>query len=137
MQAQRILETVLYAENLDDTAAFYERVLQLQPRAREAGRHVFFRCGEGMFLLFNPKNTESHQVIIGSAEVPLHGSHGPGHVAFRMEEAEIPAWRAWLGEQGVHIESEVTWPQGGHSLYFRDPAGNVVELATPRIWGLT
>lgn len=110
MQAQRILETVLYAENLDDTAAFYERVLQLQPRARETGRHVFFQCDEGMFLLFNPKNTESHQVIIGGAEVPLHGSHGPGHVAFRLEEAETPAWRAWLAEQGVTIESEVTWP---------------------------
>lgn len=136
MQAERILETVLYAENLDATAAFYERVLRLSPVAREAGRHVFFRCGEGMFLLFDPRNTERHHVVIGGAAVPLHGSHGPGHVAFRMEEAEIPAWRTWLGEQGVPIESEVTWPNGGQSIYFRDPAGNAVELATPRIWGL-
>ena len=34
------------------------------------------------------------------------------------------------------IEQEVDWPRGGRSFYFRDPAGNSLELATPRIWGL-
>ena len=37
---------------------------------------------------------------------------------------------------GVPVESEVSWPRGGASLYLRDPAGNVVELASPAIWGL-
>jgi hypothetical protein len=36
----------------------------------------------------------------------------------------------------VAIEHEATWPRGGRSFYFRDPAGNSLELATPRIWGL-
>ena len=35
---------------------------------------------------------------------------------------------------GVPIEAEIAWPQGGHSLYVRDPASNSVELATPSIW---
>ena len=36
----------------------------------------------------------------------------------------------------VSIEAEVEWPNGGFSIYLRDPAGNSVELATPSIWGL-
>jgi predicted enzyme related to lactoylglutathione lyase len=36
----------------------------------------------------------------------------------------------------VAIEKIVDWPGGGRSLYFRDPAGNSLELATPRIWGI-
>jgi catechol 2,3-dioxygenase-like lactoylglutathione lyase family enzyme len=53
-----------------------------------------------------------------------------------MEEGEIAAWRERLAENGVPLEAEVRWPNGGHSLYFRDPAGNSVELVTPRTWGL-
>jgi hypothetical protein len=29
------------------------------------------------------------------------------------------------------------WPRGGMSLYVRDPAGNCVELASPRLWEFT
>jgi hypothetical protein len=28
----------------------------------------------------------------------------------------------------------VTWPNGALSIYFRDPAGNSIELVTPNIW---
>ena len=35
---------------------------------------------------------------------------------------------------GIEIESEVTWTRGGRSLYFRDPDGHLVELATPGVW---
>jgi catechol 2,3-dioxygenase-like lactoylglutathione lyase family enzyme len=57
-------------------------------------------------------------------------------VAFGVRESELPAWETWLGEHGVAIEQTIDWPDGGRSLYFRDPAGNSLELATPRIWGL-
>ncbi|MDF2970539.1 MAG: glyoxalase, partial [Microvirga sp.] len=39
-----------------------------------------------------------------------------------------------LGERKIPIESRVTWPRGGTSLYFRDPDGHVLELATPGLW---
>ena len=41
-----------------------------------------------------------------------------------------------VAAHGVGIESTVEWPQGGRSIYFRDPAGNSLEFAEARIWGL-
>src|SRR5439155_10614240 len=65
-----------------------------------------------------------------------HGATGPGHFALGIEAEAIDAWRQLLQEHGVLIEKEVAWPRGGRSMYFRDPAGNLVELVTPGIWGL-
>lgn len=132
MQPLRVLETVLYAGDLDASEAFYERVLGLEVESREAGRHVFFRCGEAMLLVFDPQATAAT-----TGKVPAHGATGPGHVAFAVEsDGELDGWRASLEAHGVPIESEVAWPGGGRSLYFRDPAGNSVELAQPALWGL-
>jgi catechol 2,3-dioxygenase-like lactoylglutathione lyase family enzyme len=39
-----------------------------------------------------------------------------------------------LAAQGVVVESRITWPRGGTSLYFRDPDGHSVEVATPGLW---
>lgn len=131
----RVLEACLYAADLDAAERFYAQVLGLQRYSSVPGRHVFFRCGDGMFLIFNPERTSAEASIVGGAIVPTHGATGPGHVAFAIPDAEIPAWRTRLEQVGVTIESEVMWPRGGRSLYFRDPAGNCVELASPKLWG--
>jgi catechol 2,3-dioxygenase-like lactoylglutathione lyase family enzyme len=68
--------------------------------------------------------------------VPPHGTTGDGHLCFAATAAEIDAWRKRLGEAGVAIEAEVEWPKGGRSIYFRDPSGNSLEFAEPRIWGM-
>ncbi len=52
MQVKQILETCLYVDDLAATGTFYTRVLSLEPFSRVEGRHVFFRCGQGGFLLF-------------------------------------------------------------------------------------
>ena len=44
--------------------------------------------------------------------------------------------REHLVRAGVGIEADFESPQGGRSIYFRDPAGNSVEFAEPRIWKL-
>lgn len=136
MKAARILETCLYASDLAAAEEFYTRVLGLKAFAREAGRHVFFHADRGVFLVFNPAATRhaaQHLIHLG---IPFHGADGPGHAAFAMRESEIAAWREHLVREGVVIESELDWPTGGHSIYFRDPAGNSLELATPKLWGL-
>ena len=131
MQVEQILETCLYVDDLEAAEEFYSRVLGLAVFSRVKGRHVFFRCGQGVFLLFNPTRTSKPE---GDLPVPTHGAHGPGHVSFAMPPADIPAWREHLRQNNIAIEAEITWPSGGFSLYFRDPAGNSVELATPQTW---
>jgi catechol 2,3-dioxygenase-like lactoylglutathione lyase family enzyme len=131
MRAERVLETCLYVDDLDAAERFYATVLGLELDAKVAGRHVFFRCGNAMFLLFDPRTTGQP-----SGSFPTHGAYGPGHAAFAATPSEIPAWREQLQRHGVVVESEVSWPGGGQSLYFRDPAGNVLEIATPSLWGL-
>ena len=88
-----------------------------------------------MVLVFNPEHTSSVRTMVAGAPLPLHGTGGAGHMAFAVCEADIPAWRSHLLGRGVEIESEVRWPQGGTSLYVRDPAGNSIELVSPSIWG--
>jgi catechol 2,3-dioxygenase-like lactoylglutathione lyase family enzyme len=132
MRPLRIIETCLYVDDLEAAEAFYVRVLGLEIYARVPGRHVFFRSGDGMFLLFDAAAT----VKPGLPGIPPHGASGAGHTAFAIGEADLEAWRAKLRAEGVEIESDYTWPGGGRSLYFRDPAGNSIELTTPRTWGL-
>lgn len=126
-----VLETCLYAEELRAAADFYEKAIGLVRFAAVDERHVFFRCGRGVFLLFNPLKTAEDE-----GEVPTHGAIGPGHVAFSVTSESLGEWRAHLDRCDVPIEREVRWPRGGLSLYLRDPAGNSVELATPTIWSL-
>ena len=129
MKVEDILECCLYAEDLDESARFYELVLGLEPFSRVPDRHVFFRCGRRVFLLFAPSRTAEP-----GGDVPPHGAFGAGHVAFAVRESALAEWRDRLGRCGVAVESEVSWPGGGVSLYVRDPSGNSVELTTPRIW---
>lgn len=136
MRPGGVLEACLYAADLPAARAFYERVLGLPCFADVAGRHVFFRCGDAVFLVFNPEHTAAVQTEVEGVAIPLHGARGAGHVAFRVGVAELAGWRRHLEELGVSIEAEVAWPGGGRSLYLRDPAGNSVELATPETWGL-
>ena len=135
MPIDRVLEACVYAADLDAAERFYTTVLGLERYSSVPGRHVFFRVADGMFLIFNADRTSAEPSIVGGAIVPTHGARGPGHVAFAIPDAEIPAWRTRIEATGVAIESEVSWPRGGRSLYFRDPAGNCVELASPKLWG--
>jgi catechol 2,3-dioxygenase-like lactoylglutathione lyase family enzyme len=131
----QVLETALYAGDLDAAEAFYGGVLGLEKITRAGSRHVFYRCGPGVLLIFNPDETEIHYKV-GQLPVPPHGARGPGHLCFRAEAAELDDWRARLEAAGVTIESDMEWPQGGRSIYFRDPAGNSLEFTEARIWGI-
>jgi catechol 2,3-dioxygenase-like lactoylglutathione lyase family enzyme len=91
---------------------------------------VVFRCGDGVLLIFDPRKSSA-----AAREVPSHGTSGTGHIAFTAKPEDLNAWRKQLHEAGVSIEQEMDWEEGGRSIYFRDPAGNVVELAPPILWG--
>jgi catechol 2,3-dioxygenase-like lactoylglutathione lyase family enzyme len=131
----RVLETCLYAENLDETARFYREVVGLELVMEEGDRHRFFRAAGGMVFLFNPLETPIPPPE-GALPVPPHGAHGPGHVCFAADGPGIAGWRARLEAAGLEIESRVDWPNGAVSIYCRDPAGNSVEFAEAKLWGL-
>jgi len=129
-----VLETALYVDNLEAAEQFYGRILGLPKIYSVPGRQLVFRCEEGILLIFDPKQTLGEKMLINGAAIPLHGTRGAGHMAFRVGKAQLNEWREHLRAHDVAIESEISWPNGAHSIYFRDPAGNSLELATPDIW---
>lgn len=132
-----ILETVIYAVDLDAAEAFYADNLGMAPFSKLAGRQLFYRCGNQVLLIFNPNATVVPPPRDAKLPVPPHGATGEGHVCFRANADEIDGWKDSLSAAGIAIEADFVWPSGGRSIYFRDPAGNCLEFAEPKIWGLT
>ncbi|TPM51589.1 MULTISPECIES: VOC family protein [unclassified Mesorhizobium] len=131
-----ILESALYVKDLAAAEAFYTDILGLTPLGKIEGRHLFFRCGAGVLLIFNAEATKVPPAPDARLKVPPHGTSGEGHLCFAATADEISRWKSHLKAKNIAIESEFEWPQGGRSLYIRDPSGNSIEFAEPRIWGL-
>ncbi len=128
---QTVVETGICVDDLDRASAFYRDILGLEQVGHEPGRHVFFRVGaQSMLLAFLARAT------LADDRFPPHGTTGPGHFALGVPAGSLDRWRERLTRHGVAIEKETEWPRGGRSLYFRDPAGNLVEVITPGVWGL-
>jgi catechol 2,3-dioxygenase-like lactoylglutathione lyase family enzyme len=125
---RHVLETSLYAHDLDAARTFYSDVLSLDLVFETEGRHVSYRCGTGILHVFHPETSQA------SDSMPPHGAEGPGHVAFAVAPEALDDWAEAFAAHDVPIEDRMTWPHGGTSLYVRDPAGNSVELATPDLW---
>jgi catechol 2,3-dioxygenase-like lactoylglutathione lyase family enzyme len=136
MTPATILESALYVSDLDAAEAFYRDVLGLALLSKVEGRHVFFRCGHGVLLLFDPKATQVPPPLDARLPVPPHGAIGQGHLCFAATADEIGGWKSLLEGRGITIEADFEWPNGGRSIYLRDPSGNSIEFAEPKIWGL-
>jgi catechol 2,3-dioxygenase-like lactoylglutathione lyase family enzyme len=128
-----VLEAAVYAADLDAAESFYGGILGLDRIARIGRRHVFYRVGPTVLLVFNPAET-TKPPSNPRLPVPPHGAEGPGHLCLSATRDEIDAWRARLEAAGHPIEADFLWPNGARSLYFRDPAGNSLEIAEPRLW---
>jgi catechol 2,3-dioxygenase-like lactoylglutathione lyase family enzyme len=133
LRARRVLETAVYCDELGRTAEFYRQLLQLEPML-ETERVIAFDAGEGTVLLLFQRGQSSHALEAPGGTVPGHESHGPAHLAFAIDTADVGEWIERLGNLGIQIESRVNWSRGGQSIYFRDPDGRSVELATPGTW---
>ncbi len=129
---KRVLETALYCGDLAQTATFYQTLLNAAPML-SGDRLVALNAGGGtVLLLFQRGNSGALETIGGL--VPGHDGTGHVHLAFAIDLSELSAWESHLSYLGIEIESRVRWDRGGTSLYFRDPDGRSVELATPGIW---
>ena len=128
-----ILETVLYVDDLDRAAAFYETVMGLPVLHADGRMRAYDVARRGTLLLFIRGGT-LEPVETPGGTIPPHDGSGPLHVAFAIERAELSEWEAHLAGHDVVVESSVDWPRGGRSVYFRDPDGHLLELATPGLW---
>lgn len=134
----RLLETFIFVDDLPASRRFYRDVLGLRPHGGPSERGALFRLpGDQVLGLVNRKdarrpNTTPSGVV--PACIPEGGaSAGAGaHLAFAV--SDLDPWRDRLAEAGVPILEEVAWERGGRSLYFRDPDGNLLEVATPGVW---
>jgi catechol 2,3-dioxygenase-like lactoylglutathione lyase family enzyme len=132
MKPESILETIIYANNLEEAAWFYHEVLGLEMPRGLSDLAALFRIDKNhVLLVFDP--TVSDQP--GRA-VPSHGARGPGHIALRIQDRDYQNWLDRFSQHGVTIEQEQEWDRNdpGRSIYVRDPSGNSVELITADIW---
>jgi catechol 2,3-dioxygenase-like lactoylglutathione lyase family enzyme len=129
----RVLETGLYVENVELTAKFYEDVFGFE-RMVSDDRFCAFAGAQGSVLLLFKRGGTTQPTAVPGGVLPPHDGSGQSHFAFSIERSELEPWVETLREKNVEIESRVTWPRGGESIYFRDPDQNLLELATPGVW---
>lgn len=129
-----ILEAALYVDDLNSAEKFYGEILGLEQIQRVGDRHVFYRIGGSVLLLFDPNQTEQPPTN-PDLPVPPHGARGAGHVCLILDRDEISLMRKHLMDWNIPIDAEFDWPNGARSLYVRDPAGNSVEFAEGHLWG--
>jgi catechol 2,3-dioxygenase-like lactoylglutathione lyase family enzyme len=130
---RRVLETALYVDDLTLARAFYETTLGLRIIG-QSERFLAFDGGEATVLLVFQRGASTTALDVRGQQIPPHDASGPAHIAFAIDPDQVEDWRARLMQDSVEIESEVRWPRGGLSIYFRDPDGHSVELATPGVW---
>jgi catechol 2,3-dioxygenase-like lactoylglutathione lyase family enzyme len=128
----RVLETALNVDDLDRAAAFYADVFEL-PSLYADERLSAFALGPSVLLLFR-RGASLETLTVPGGTIPPHDGSGPLHVAFAIAADELALWEARLRDRGVPIEGRTDWRRGGRSIYFRDPDGHLLELATPGLW---
>lgn len=127
-QILNVAEAVLYVSDLARAQAFYAEVLGLPVTAVFGDESCFLQTGPHSTLILFAYDKLQGRVSV----IPSHGAKGPGHVAFAIPAEEMDAWRQRLLAHGVEIEHEQEWSRGTHSIYFRDPDQNSLELIDGR-----
>jgi len=130
-----VLETALYADDLECAARFYEDILGLTALANDARFRAYDVGGRSVLLVFQ-RGATLETVTMPGGTIPPHDGHGPLHVAFAIDAADLAAWEERLGRAGIAVEGRTAWPRGGRSLYIRDPDGHLLEFATPGLWAI-
>lgn len=128
-----VLETSLYVADLGRSQQFYQRLFGFECFLRDA-RMCALGVAEGQVLLLFVHGGSIEPSHTSTGMVPAHDGHGQLHLCFAIAEADLAAWESRLSACAIPIESRVQWPRGGISLYFRDPDGHSLELATPGLW---
>jgi catechol 2,3-dioxygenase-like lactoylglutathione lyase family enzyme len=121
VRATRFNHVSIYADDLEESARFYEQLFGMErlPAPLFEGPVCWLRLGDQQLHLFR-----------SGGPVPYH------HFGVDVDDFEAVYLRA--KERG--LLDERTWgsqlrelPDGSVQMYIRDPAGNVVEVDTPDV----
>jgi catechol 2,3-dioxygenase-like lactoylglutathione lyase family enzyme len=128
-----VMETSLYVADLDASQAFYQRLFGFEVFFTDQRMRALGVTGGQVLLLFRHGGSAEPSPTPGGT-IPAHDARGQQHLCFAIPWTSLDDWQRFLEEQGVALESRVSWRGGGTSLYFRDPDGHSVEVATPGLW---
>lgn len=128
-----LLETALYVADLARSKAFYQRIFGFPLLLQDHRMCALQVPGSGVLLLFTHDGSKQPSHTPGGT-IPPHGGEGELHLCFAIPLASLDDWSRHLETEGVPLESRVRQHYGGISLYFRDPDGHSVEVATPGLW---
>ena len=128
-----VLETALYVADLDRSQAFYQTLFGFPVFLRDDRMVALGVPGQQVLLLFRlGASVNPSQTPFGT--IPPHDGHGRLHMAYAIAADQVDPWRAALKSAEVAVESRIDWDSGSTALYFRDPDGHSIELATPKLW---
>ena len=130
-----VLETSLYVRDLERSRAFYTSLFGFPVLLQDDRFCALNVCGSQVLLLFL-KDASVNPLATPGGTIPPHGGEGQLHLAFAIGRDEFDAWERRLQSQETPVESRVGWNRGGKSIYFRDPDGHLLELATPGVWAI-
>jgi len=131
MRLAGLHHVTLISSDLEKTTAFYRDTLGLALEREESNpddpsaRHFWFGDGAG-----TPGTLVTFLEYPDLPEATV-GRGSTHHLAFAVSSHEEQiAWRDWLRSRGVDC-TEVLDRGGLRSIYFRDPDGHILEIATP------
>jgi catechol 2,3-dioxygenase-like lactoylglutathione lyase family enzyme len=129
-----VLETTLIVEDVARATRFYRELFGFDVLA-QTERLCSLNVKPAQVLLLFQRAGSLDDIRLPGGVLPRDmDAQGRSHMAFAIEAEHLELWRRWLKQNAVAIESTVLWELGGTSLYFRDPDGNLLELATRGVW---
>ncbi|HXE75348.1 MAG TPA: VOC family protein [Candidatus Xenobia bacterium] len=129
-----ILETALFVQDVKRAVEFYCRIFGFEVIASSERLHALAVAPQQVLLLFKQGASIERVSHEGGFLPGGIDTTGPDHLTFAIAAEDFDAWERWLGQNGLAIELRKQWELGGRSLYFRDPDGHLLELATPGVW---
>lgn len=128
-----IIETAIYTDDMERAKRFYEEAMGLKPMFADHRLTAYDVAGRSVLLVFK-RGASMQPAVMPGGTIPGHDGAGPLHLAFAIDADQLEAWEERLRMHGIEIEGRTTWQRGGKSVYFRDPDGHLLELATPGLW---
>jgi catechol 2,3-dioxygenase-like lactoylglutathione lyase family enzyme len=125
MPNDEIVNVRYMVDDVDESIAFYTKLLGFEVQMSAAPAFADVRRGNLRLLLSGPKSSAGRPMDDGTQPVP--GGWNRIHFIVDDLDAEVAA----LSEAGASFRNDVVSGPGGRQILLQDPSGNFVELFQP------